>query len=385
MNGAGNFNRQSPVLFPEIPQTGRGKTPKRKSVDNSGMVRILLADDHAVVRAGLRNALLGVPDADVVGEVGDGRALLEALPQVAPDLLVIDVAMPDFDPVSIVKQIRRDYPQLRILVVSAYADEVYVTGLLGAGVDGYHLKDQPLADLQLAVQRVLRGERWISGPLVDRLVHRQAQPAPGVPALTRRQREMLRLLTQGFDNRRIALAMDLSIKTVENHLTSLYRALGVESRLAATHYASQHPEVLAIAAAEADRPQPARADALIVLLVDDNPRYRQQLARLIGKTYPGAMLYEADDVAEALRLAKQVRPHLGFVDVVLPEEDGIQCVRRLKAVLPATRLILISAYPDREFRRLGLSAGAVAFLDKKDLDAATVRQVVDDALGSQFN
>jgi DNA-binding NarL/FixJ family response regulator len=326
-----------------------------------------------------------LPDFDVVGEVGDGKALLKAMAQLQPDLLMIDVAMPDFDPVNTVKHIKRDYPHLRILVVSAYADEAYVTGLLGAGVDGYHLKDQPLADLQLAVQRVLRGERWISGPLVDRLVHRQAQPVIGVPGLTRRQREMLRLLTQGFDNRRIALAMDLSIKTVENHLTSLYRALGVESRLAATNYANQHPEVLAMAALDADKKQPAHSDALIVLLVDDNARYRQQLARVIGKTYPGAVLYEADDVAEALRLARQVRPHLGFVDVVLPEEDGIQCVRRIKAMLPATRLILISAYPDREFRRLGLSAGAVAFLDKKDLDAATVRQVVDDALGSQLN
>ena len=84
-----------------------------------------------------------------------------------------------------------------------------------------------------------------------------------------------------------------------------------------------------------------------------------------------------------MRLAGQVRPHLAVVDVVLPEEDGIQCARRIKTISPATRLILISAYPDREFRRLGLSAGAVAFLDKKDIDGATVRQVIEDALGSR--
>ena len=78
-----------------------------------------------------------------------------------------------------------------------------------------------------------------------------------------------------------------------------------------------------------------------------------------------------------------MRPQLAFVDVVLPEEDGIQCVRRMRTLSPGSRLILISAYPDREFRRLGLSAGAVAFLDKKDLDAAAVRQVVEDALGSR--
>ncbi len=347
-------------------------------------VRILLADDHDVVRAGLRNALVGLPNLEVVGEVGDGRALLESLAQLTPDLLLVDVAMPDFDPVKAVRQIKSQYPAMRILIVSAYADEAYVTGLLGAGVDGYHLKDQPLADLQLAVQRVLKGERWISGPLVDKLVHRQSASvaARAVPQLTRRQRELLRWLTQGYDNRKIAQTMELSVKTVENHLTLLYRALGVESRLAATTFTNQHPEVLATTGQDSAEPEPKPEGALIVLVVDDNARYRQQLAHLIGKTYPGALIYEAEDIAETLRLAERTRPHLALQDVVLRDEDGIQCARRLKAVSPGTRVVLISAYPDREFRRLGLDAGAVAFLDKKDIDTATVRQVVEDTLGS---
>lgn len=344
-------------------------------------VRVLLADDHAVVRAGLRNALVGLPNLEVVGEAGDGRTLLELLVQLTPDLLVVDVAMPDFDPVNVVRQIKGLYPDMRILIVSAYADEVYVTGLLGAGVDGYHLKDQPLADLQLAVQRVLKGERWISGPLVDRLVHRQPA-ARRAPQLTRRQRELLRLLTQGYDNRRIAQTMALSVKTVENHLTALYRTLGVDSRLTATTFANQNPEVLASTGQDAAELEPRLSAAFIVLVVDDNARYRQQLTRLIGKTYPGVLIYEADDTAEALRLAERTRPHLALMDVVLRDEDGIQCARRLKAVSPGTRVVLISAYPDREFRRLGLGAGAVAFLDKKDIDSATVRQVLEDALGS---
>jgi len=350
------------------------------------MTRILLADDHAVVRAGLRNALLNLPDIEAIDEVGDGPALWAALPRFAPDLLVMDVAMPAFDPLETVTRLKRDFPALRILVVSAYDDEVYVTGLLGAGVDGYHLKDQPLADLQLAAQRVLQGERWISGPLVARLVRRPTPPPPSVPsaapALTRRQRELLRWLTRGYDNRKIAQVLDLSVKTVENHLTLLYRALGVESRLAATHYANQHPEVLALTALDIADPEPPRANALTVLLVDDNARYRQQLARLIAKAHPGVMLYEAEDIASALRLGEKVRPQLALLDVVLRDEDGIQCARRLKAISPTTRVVLVSAYPDREFRRMGLSAGAVAFLDKKDIDGAVVRQLVEDARGT---
>jgi DNA-binding NarL/FixJ family response regulator len=346
------------------------------------MYQILLADDHAVVRAGLRNALENIPDIRIVGEVGDGIALAQSLARLRPDLLVVDVAMPDFEPVGAMKRIRAEYPELKILVVSAYDDEAYVVGLLDAGVNGYHLKDQPLSDLQLAVQRVLTGERWISSPLISRLVHhRPVFQTPAIPALTRRQRELLRLLTQGCDNRKISQQMELSIKTVENHLTSLYRALDVNSRLEAVNFAVHHPEVLGISGHDVAQPDPGSEVAINILVVDDSVRYRQQLCRLIGTTYPSSRLYEAEDIAEAIRLAERIHPQLALVDVVLRDEDGIQCVRRLRIVSPGTRIVLISAYPDREFRRIGLEAGAVALLDKKDLDRAAVRQVLEDALG----
>jgi DNA-binding NarL/FixJ family response regulator len=126
---------------------------------------------------------------------------------------------------------------------------------------------------------------------------------------------------------------------------------------------------------------PARTEnSLVILVVDDNPRYRHQLCHLIGKIAPTSIIYEADNTAEAVRIAEKAQPHLGLIDVVLEDEDGIKCASRLKSVSPSTRLVLISAYPDREFHRRALSAGAVAFLDKKDLDTASLRQVVEDAL-----
>lgn len=345
-------------------------------------VRVLLADDHTVVRAGLRNALEFLTDLEIVGEVGNGRELMDALPRINPDLLVLDASMPDFEPISAVQQIKAERPSLKILIVSAYNEETYVVGLLKAGVDGYHMKDQPLADLQLAAQRILNGERWISGVLVDRLVNRRSLLAPPTaPWLTRRQHELLRLLSQGIDNRNIALALDLSIKTVENHLTALYRVLGVDSRMKALNYAMQHPELLAISGQEMVESGVSQIGAdLTVLLVDDNTRYRQQLGRMIGKVAPSSLIYEAESVTEALSLAEQIQPKLALIDVVLEDEDGIQCARRLRNVSPLTRMVLISAYPDREFKRQALSAGAIAFLDKKDLDTASVRQVVEDAL-----
>lgn len=348
------------------------------------MIRVLLADDHTVVRAGLKNALEGVPNIQVVGEVGNGRELKTALEKQNIHLLVMDANMPDFEPISAAREIKAKYPGLKILIVSAYNDETYVVGLLKAGVDGYHLKDQPLADLQLAVQRILNGERWITSSLLTRLAESTSQPvrSANAPWLTRRQRELLQLLTQGADNRSIAAALDISVKTVENHLTGLYKILGVDSRMKAMNYALHHPEVLATTGQELieAEPTPRSEGNLSILVVDDNPRYRQQLCRLIGKISPTSMIYEADSISEALRIGEKVKPNLGLIDVVLEDEDGILCASRLKNLSPATRLVMISAYPDREFRRRALSAGAIAFLDKKDLDTASVKQVIEDTL-----
>lgn len=343
--------------------------------------RILLADDHAVVRAGIANAIADLPGVMIVGEVGDGPAVLAALERQRPDCLLIDVTMPSFEPIGDIGHIRELYPAMKILVVSAYDDDVYVQGLLAAGVNGYHLKDQPLSDLRLAVQRVLAGERWICSPLVEKLVRlREGAPL----ALTERQRELLACLQEGLDNLAIARRTDLSVKTVENHLTRLYRHLGVQSRLEAVSYIRQHPAILGRPGAPY-APAPGRApdrqhSRLALLIVDDNNRYRGQLRRQVERAYPAALVYEAEDTHAALRHASTQAPQLALVDVVLGDESGIDCARRLHALLPATRVVLFSAYPDREFHRQGLAAGAVAFLDKKDLDAAALRELIDDVL-----
>jgi DNA-binding NarL/FixJ family response regulator len=344
-------------------------------------VRTVLADDHAVVRAGIANALRELPGLQIVGEVGDGDALFAILAQAQPDFLLTDVTMPSFEPIGTIRQIRARYPALKILVVSAYDDDVYVQGLLGAGVNGYHLKDQPLSDLRLAVQRVLAGERWVCSPLVDKLLNYREAAQPALP-LTARQRDILRCLREGLDNQAIAWRTGLSVKTIENHLTRLYRQINVQSRLEAANYVAQHPEALGPheppAAPFMGPPHAPGAARLTILIVDDNMRYRTQMRRMIGKAYPQALIYEAENTRVALRQIEDATPVLAFVDVVLGDENGIDCVHKIHSRSAATRIILISAYPDREFHRLGMSAGAVAFLDKKDLNAAALREVIDD-------
>jgi DNA-binding NarL/FixJ family response regulator len=345
-------------------------------------VRLLLADDHAVVRAGIRKTVEEIPNVKIVAEVGDGPQIFVALAREPIDCLLIDLTMPDFEPISAIKQIRTEHPDIKILVISAHADIVYVQGLLGAGVNGYHLKDQPLEDLKLAVQRILDGERWISSSLISKLVNSTSSDTAS--PLTSRQRDLLRLLQEGYDNQSIANVMNLSVKTIENHLTRLYRQLNVQSRLEAVNYALRYPHVLGIMGKEvASRPEVIYADGLnfvSILVVDDNARYRAQLQRMIGRLCPRAVIYEAENIQTAIHLAQHAMPQLALIDVVLNDEDGISCTRRMKAICPQTHIILISAYPDREFHRLGLQAGAVAFLDKKDLDLQTLRLVINDVM-----
>lgn len=345
--------------------------------------RILIADDHALVRAGMRKALEKSPDLHVVAEVGDGPTLFQALGEYEFDLLIIDLTMPDFEPITAIKTIRTTLPSIKVLVVSAHDDREYVQGLLKAGVEGYHLKDQPLSDLQLAVERLRAGKRWFSNSLIDKLIQYSNDNSVLLPNLTRRQREVLRFLQQGLDNQSIAMKMGLSIKTVENHISRLYRELKVQSRLEAVMYAMDHPEVLGsqrIETIQHKNISEISANRFSILIVDDNERFRYNLQRMIKKAYSQVMTFEAESIDEAIHLVKRIKPPLVMVDVVLGEEDGILCTRRIKATEPSSQVILMSAYPDREFHRLGLEAGAVAFLDKKDLDLATMRQMIENSI-----
>jgi DNA-binding NarL/FixJ family response regulator len=343
--------------------------------------RILLADDHAVVRAGLRKVIEEIPGMNVVSEAENGPQVFSTLEIEAIDCLIIDVTMPEFEPISAIRQIHTAYPAMKIMIVSAYDDDIYVQGLLNVGVNGYHLKDQPLNDLKLALERVLAGERWLSTPIINKLLGKN-QRSTSAGQLTSRQRELLRLLRDGKDNQSIAKETGLSIKTVENHLTRLYRQLNVQSRLEAVNYLMQQPALLGLSGQSASG-VPSGAGAaefhdIAIMVIDDNSRYRGNLLRMIGKVCPRATIFEAENIENAVQMAARIAPQLVFIDVVLGDEDGLRCARRIKAISPHSRVVLISAYPDREFHRLGLESGAIAFLDKKDLDLPVLKQVIED-------
>jgi DNA-binding NarL/FixJ family response regulator len=350
--------------------------------------RILIADDHDLVRKGIRSVLEEYQDFDIVGEAIDGPSLFSAIDQLTPDCVLIDVTMPNFDPISAVKKIHQEYPRLKILIVSAHDDDVYVKGLLAAGADGYHLKDSPLSDLSLALGRIMMGEQWLSSSLVKKLIHNNVETkgtSGTIGKLSAGQFELLALLQKGLDNKTIANHLNKSIKTVENNLTRLYHNINVQSRLEAVNYVNQHPEIFSKSLNETiqinstmlSRPT---TKPLNVLLVDDNNHYRHEFKNSLNIAYPSANVSEAQSISEALAQVKLNLIRLVFVDMILDKENGIECIHQMKLVSPDTRFILMSAYPDREFHRMGIEAGALAFVDKKDLDIATLRQIVIDSI-----
>jgi DNA-binding NarL/FixJ family response regulator len=205
-------------------------------------IRVFIADDHPVVRAGVVGLLGREPDIEVVRETGDGGEVERLVAEAAPDVLVLDVNMPGLDPIPVTRRLLGERPGLRVLVLSAYSDEAYVTGLLSAGATGYVLKDEALESLVVAIRAVARGESWLSQSIAGQLARKAIDPKRSgrADALSGREREVLRLLALGLPNDGIADTLFISKRTVQNHVSNIYAKLGLGSRTEAVLYAIRH-------------------------------------------------------------------------------------------------------------------------------------------------
>ena len=200
------------------------------------MVTIALADDHNVVRQGLRALLEGVRDFRVVGEARDGTEMVELVMREKPDVALVDVAMPSLNGVEATRRIVRDLPQVKVLVLSMYTGEEYVREALGAGASGYLVKDSAADELVEAIRVVARGDRFLS-PAVAHLAGRSNAPASPLERLTTREREVLQLIAEGNSNKEIAARLSLSVKTIEAHRTNLMAKLDIHDTASLTRFA----------------------------------------------------------------------------------------------------------------------------------------------------
>lgn len=195
-------------------------------------IRLLLADDHALVRTGIRALVEKMSGLTVAGEAGDGRAALQMVAELLPDVALVNISMPELNGIELTQRIASKYPRTRVIVCSLHTDDEYVRRAFAVGAAGYVVKSAAREELELAIRAVARGDVWldpqVSKAVVEALVRGEAPPEP-FELLTPRQREVLQLVAEGYSSKEIADELGLSVKTVETHRAQLMRRLGVDS------------------------------------------------------------------------------------------------------------------------------------------------------------
>ena len=205
------------------------------------MLRILLADDHALVRAGIRSLLQEMAGIDVVAEAGDGLEAVRLTALHQPDLVLMDVAMKNANGLEATLEIRRQFPAVKVLILSMYTNEEYVVQALRAGASGYMVKDSAPLELELAINAIKAGDTYLSPPVSRQVVESYMQRVGGevTPAepLTPRQREVLQFIAEGKSTKEVAYQLKLSIKTVETHRAQIMQRLNVHDIPGLVRYA----------------------------------------------------------------------------------------------------------------------------------------------------
>ncbi|CAJ0818415.1 Oxygen regulatory protein NreC [Ralstonia wenshanensis] len=192
-------------------------------------VKLLLVDDHPLVRDGVRMRLEAVPHFEVVGEAGDADAALQAARTLSPDLALMDIGMRGMNGIALTEKFAEEFPEIAVLVLSMHDNLEYVRQVIRAGARGYVLKDAPASELVEAIDAVLAGRPFYSAQLAMRMAEQAVMPTP-VEALTPRERDILEGIAKGYANKRIADELGLSVRTVESHRLNLKRKLGIEGQ-----------------------------------------------------------------------------------------------------------------------------------------------------------
>jgi two-component system, NarL family, invasion response regulator UvrY len=206
------------------------------------MIRLMIADDHPIVRKGLRRIVEDAPGLEVVGEVGSGLELLERLPRVPADIVLLDVSMPGLRFLEVLQRLRAEHPTVAVLVLSVHPEDQYAVRALRAGASGYLTKDHSPEELTEAIRRVYRGNKYVSAVLAERLAADLAGGSRNIrhELLSDREYEVLCLLGSGRTVKEIAHSLELSPKTVSTYRTRVLEKMGATTNADLVRYASQH-------------------------------------------------------------------------------------------------------------------------------------------------
>ena len=204
--------------------------------------RILLAEDHNTVREGIKMLVNAQPDMQVVGEAADGYAAIAKTRELLPDLLVMDISMPELNGLKATEKLRQEFPDLKILTLTRHTDDGYLQQLIKAGVNGYVLKQSAPTELINAIRTVTSGRSYVDSELTQKVLGGYAKVAgplrgEGTGQISDRESEVIRLIAWGYSNKEIASRLELSVKTIEAHKSNAMRKLGMRSRIDIVRYA----------------------------------------------------------------------------------------------------------------------------------------------------
>jgi DNA-binding NarL/FixJ family response regulator len=211
----------------------------------SKTIRIMLADDHTIVRQGLTRLLEEQPDLKVVGEATNGKIAVEQALELRPDIVILDIAMPRMNGIEAAKRIRKRLPETKILILSMYAHEHYIHELLETGVSGYLLKDSSGRDIIKAIRAAMKDETFLSPSISKKLVDTYLYPRKSSPmaerykGLSNREREVFQLIAEGHTTRQIADMLCVSISTIKSHRANIMEKLDVANPVKLVHFAIQ--------------------------------------------------------------------------------------------------------------------------------------------------
>ena len=206
-------------------------------------LRIVLAEDHTILREGLHALLAADPDFEIIGEARDGREAVRCIEKLEPDLLLMDLSMPRMSGMDAIREIKKRYPEIKIIALTVHKTEEYLLSTLQAGADGYVLKDATHEELVLAIKNVMGGKSYLSPGVSEKVIEgylegKESNRSPW-ETLSQREREVLKLIAEGYKNKEIAEDLCISLKTVEKHRANLMKKLDLHNAAALTVYAMQ--------------------------------------------------------------------------------------------------------------------------------------------------
>ena len=208
----------------------------------SDKLRIILAEDHETVREGIKLLVNSQPDMEVIGEASNGSAAIKAVQKLKPDIIVMDISMPETNGLKATKRIKQDYPQVKILALTRHTDDGYIQQLLRAGANGYVLKQSAPTELINAIRAICVGKSYLDPALTERVMGGYIRQSTALKnakkvEITDRESEVIRMIAWGYSNKEIGERMQISVKTVEAHKANAMKKLGISSRIDIVRYA----------------------------------------------------------------------------------------------------------------------------------------------------